>query len=219
MKAGSGDASSGEKCCEGESRTGNTDLPPSELVGLIVSAFTRVFGRPSQPYLKNIDHKEHQVGIVERSLHCSHHALLQLVLGRGVDAGRVGVDELVVITVENAKDPMARRPRLCRHDGESLTDKRVHECRLAHVGHADDRDEAGAVGRGRCAREQRSRASPHAARHDCIANRAGEQAGEQQRREDSRHDERRATTRPTQPVLPTGCRVERSSRRALSSEL
>ena len=81
----------------------------------------------------------------ERSARRGHHSLLQLILRLGVNAGRIRIDELIVISVEDAEDAVARRARLWRHDGEPLADQPVHQRRLAHVWHADDGDEAGAM--------------------------------------------------------------------------
>ena len=57
--------------------------------------------------------------------------------------GRVEEDHLPARIVPHAEDPVARRLRLVRDDGELLADEAVEQRRFAGVGPADERDEAG----------------------------------------------------------------------------
>jgi len=58
------------------------------------------------------------------------------------DTGRIGVNDLVVLTVHDTKDPVPCGLRLGRDDGKLLPGKEIHESGLPNVGMADDVNEA-----------------------------------------------------------------------------
>ncbi len=90
--------------------------------------------------LDHIGHIEDDVGILERTLHEFHHRLLQAVV-RLENARRIGIDDLEIVAVDDAQNPVARGLRLGGDDRKPFAHERVHERGFSHVGIADDVDE------------------------------------------------------------------------------
>ena len=61
------------------------------------------------------------------------------------DTGRVGIEHLEILAVDDAHDAVARGLGLAGDDTESLSDEGVHEGGLADIGVADYIDETGTV--------------------------------------------------------------------------
>ena len=99
--------------------------------------------RPVQHFFRSLRrlpqfHQHDQdVGIGQRLVHRLHHALVHLVL-RIENARRIAQDQLVVVAVEDAQDPVARGLRLRIGDHQLLADQRVQQGALAHVGFTYD---------------------------------------------------------------------------------
>ena len=105
---------------------------PAELldVGLVLVAL-----------LHRVGDVQDDVRVADGGVHEVQHALLEPVVGLQ-DAGRVGIDDLVVLPVDDAHDAVARGLRLGGHDGQLLPDERVHQGGLPDVRVADDVDES-----------------------------------------------------------------------------
>ena len=105
-------------------------------------------------FLEYVDHQQDDISVDDRAADGPHHALLELVFWKQ-HTGRVGIDDLAVLTVEDTLDAVAGRLSLWRRDAELLTEQLVQECALSHVWHAEDADEASTVrsgGRRACGR-------------------------------------------------------------------
>ena len=94
--------------------------------------------------LPALDEIEDDVGVLQRVGDKLHHVLLHHV-GGIEHARQVGIDNLVVVAVDDALDSVPGSLRLGGHDGDLLADQLVHEGAFAHVGVADDVDEARTV--------------------------------------------------------------------------
>ena len=74
----------------------------------------------------------------------AHHHFLHHV-GRIEHAGKIGIDDLEVVAVDDTLDAVSCGLRLGGHDGDLFADQLVHERALTHVGVADDVDKTGAM--------------------------------------------------------------------------
>lgn len=83
--------------------------------------------------LHHVGNVEQHVGVLERRLGEGQHGLLQLVVGFE-HARRVREDNLHVVSVDNAHNPVARGLRLKRGYAYTLAHELVHQRRLAHIG-------------------------------------------------------------------------------------
>src|SRR5881296_3342104 len=97
---------------------------------------------------RRLDQEENQVHFREGVERGFDHPLIEPELGL-VDARRVHEDQLGVGQVLDAKNPGSGRLGLVRDDGDLVAEDAVQERRLSHVRPAYQRDEPGAVGRGR----------------------------------------------------------------------
>jgi hypothetical protein len=101
-----------------------------------------------------LDHEQDQVDVAHRALHGLVERLVQRVGVQGLEARRVDEHELRGAQRAHAGDAVARGLRLARGDADLLADQRIEQRRLAHVGLADDGDQA-AVLRAACGRAGR----------------------------------------------------------------
>ena len=92
-------------------------------------------------FFKNIGHKQHHVSIFERAVHKFHHGFVELVHGLD-NARRVRINQLklgiVVNTVQDAHDAVARGLGFGGNNGEPLAHQHIHQSGLAHIGLAYD---------------------------------------------------------------------------------
>ena len=88
------------------------------------------------------DDEQHDVDVLERGVDRLLHPLRERV-HRTLEPGQVGEHELPVGAVGDAEDAAARRVRHLRRDRDLVAAERVDERRLADVGPACDRDDAG----------------------------------------------------------------------------
>ena len=93
------------------------------------------------PFARRED-EENSVDTLERLVDGPLHALCQRI-ERALEAGEIDEDELVAVAVGDSGDSPARGLRLVGDDCDLAPAERVHERRLADVGTACDRDEAG----------------------------------------------------------------------------
>ena len=93
---------------------------------------------------QRLDHEHDQVRIGQRGGGGAVHGAIERALLAEVQAGRVDEGDLHAGPVEHAEDAMARGLRPRGDDGEFLADERIEQRRLADVGTADERGEAGA---------------------------------------------------------------------------
>src|SRR5207244_2585272 len=91
--------------------------------------------------LGHVHQPERKVHLAQAAHGGLHHALVHAV-GRLVDAGRVEEDDLAVGPVQDGQDAVAGRLRLVGDDRDLVAHQPVDERGLAHVGPADDGDEA-----------------------------------------------------------------------------
>src|SRR5256885_15194642 len=79
----------------------------------------------------------------------AHHGLVERLVQRravlGLEARCIDEDELRRGTRANARDAVARGLRLARGDADLLAHQRIHQRGLAHIGLADDGDQAAAL--------------------------------------------------------------------------
>ena len=110
------------------------------------SALCDMFQHLFRPFavLDRIGHVKQHVGILQRPAHETHHRLLQLVTGFE-NPGRIGVDDLEIIAVDNTHDTVARGLCLRGYYRQSFADQRIHQGRLAHIGVAYYVDKTGTV--------------------------------------------------------------------------
>jgi len=90
-----------------------------------------------------VEHEQRDVGVAERALDAALHALGERV-ARTLDAGQVDEHELPLLPGRDAADLAPGGLRLVRDDGHLAADDPVDQCRLARVGAAGERHEAGA---------------------------------------------------------------------------
>ena len=79
-----------------------------------------------------LHHQHDRVNVRDALPRDLDHIVSQTV-ARLVEAGRVEQDELDIVPVHHAVDPVARGLRLVGDDGDLLAHKRVRQARLAHV--------------------------------------------------------------------------------------
>ena len=91
--------------------------------------------------LDDVGDIEQHVGIDERAGRVLEHALLQPEFGLE-HAGRVAEHNLVILTIDDAHDAVARGLCLAGDDGQTLAHQAVAQCRFSHVGVAHDVDES-----------------------------------------------------------------------------
>ncbi|KAG1166445.1 hypothetical protein G6F62_015093 [Rhizopus arrhizus] len=85
----------------------------------------------------------HHVDIGQRLRHDAvHHAVHRAAMAR-LETRGIDKHELLVLARQHAMDAMARGLRLARHDGDLGTDQGVRQRGLAHIGAANDGNEAG----------------------------------------------------------------------------
>ena len=94
--------------------------------------------------LHHVGDVEDDVGIPDGGVDVLHHGALEIV-GRLEDSRSVGVDYLVVLSVDNAHDTVPGGLGFGCDDGKALPDEGVHQRGLAHVGVAYDVYETGTV--------------------------------------------------------------------------
>src|SRR5437870_7884047 len=97
--------------------------------------------------LGGVDDRTHEVDVLQRALGRSRHELAELA-GDRPQAGRIHEDDLRRRQIADPRDPVTRRLRPRRHDGELLADEPVQQRRLARVRPSDQRHEAGTRGPG-----------------------------------------------------------------------
>ena len=85
----------------------------------------------------NLGDVEQNVGVHEGGTTELQHLFLELVVRRE-DAGRVRIDHLEILAVDDAHDTMAGGLRLGCDDGQTLADEGVHQGGFADVGVAYD---------------------------------------------------------------------------------
>lgn len=94
--------------------------------------------------LHHVGDVEDDVGVPDGGVDVLHHGTLEVV-GRFEDSRSVGVDYLVVVSVDDAHDTVPGGLGLGCDDGKAFPDQGVHQRGLAHIGIAYDIDETGAV--------------------------------------------------------------------------
>ena len=92
------------------------------------------------PVLEGLAHlgdQQEQVGVLQGGAHEAHHLLMQLVGGID-DAGGVGVDNLEIISVDDAHNALAGGLRLGGDDTELFAHKGIHQRGFPYVGISND---------------------------------------------------------------------------------
>lgn len=87
-------------------------------------------------------HEEDQVHVADRALHGLVERLVERVGMQGLEARRVDEHELRGAQRAHARDAVPRGLRLARGDADLLPHQRIEQRRLAHIGLADDGDQA-----------------------------------------------------------------------------
>ena len=89
--------------------------------------------------LHHIGYVEQEIGILQGLLHRLQHGTLQLVGWRQYTRG-IGVNNLVVWGIDNAKNSMAGSLRLAGDYGQPLTHQTIHECGFPNVRISENAD-------------------------------------------------------------------------------
>jgi hypothetical protein len=117
----------------GDQQRGNAGLEQAQHLGV------------GQGEAAGLHHEQNQVHIADGA----HHRLVERFVQRGAVLGLetrgVHKDELGLVLGADAGDAVARGLRLARGDADLLPHQRVHQRGLAHVGLADDGDQAAAL--------------------------------------------------------------------------
>ena len=98
-----------------------------------------------QPEAAGLDDEQHQVHVGQHAVHGAVQRAVQRGVVLGLEAGRVDEHELRLVHRAHAGDAVARRLRLVGRDADLLAHEGVQQRGLAHVGAADDGDEATAL--------------------------------------------------------------------------
>ena len=93
---------------------------------------------------QRFDHEHHEVRVGQRRGGGAIHGAIERAPLAEMQPGRIDERQLHARTIEHAEHAMPRGLRPRRDDGQLLADQRIEQRRLADVGTADQRGEAGA---------------------------------------------------------------------------